>query len=304
VSVRNDWSAMEPDEHAPLVSPLSPRPALPPTPRHSEPESLVSSCWRKRATTYDDVSVTAARAARELTTSLADPCSVGDPRVATCLARVWTGAGLGAVPPPIPDEAWKQIGFQGVDPLTDVRGARIAGLVYMARLVEEVPQSRAFASGDGFPFGIACLNVLFLLECHLRLGSRDVPAYCPCCGVGIRGEYTFGQPHRGKHIRGFANLLMGDYDALFTVYSSAVLYCARLWDGASSQPKRHDAVVENPLAASTGMADMRLLRFPQMLRATKDAVLEALAGTPPNLAALTTALARAPARLPPLHGGR
>jgi hypothetical protein len=172
----------------------------------------------------------------------------------------------------------------------------------MARFLEERgPDSRRLlgAAGDGFPFAIACLNVLFLLECHLRLGGKggSPPSYCPCCGVGVRGEYGPGQPHRGRHIRGFAALLLRDGDALFDVFAGAVTLCGRLWTAAADGRQG----VENPLSAANlaasssgaGAHDLRLLAFPSMLRATKDAVLQALAQAPPSVGALEAAIAAA-----------
>lgn len=288
---KDGWEEVR-DEQAPLIARdtgSGARAAPPPAPR---------GCWSRRLITYHDVSPSAARAARELVAVLSEPCSQGDPRVNTFLERVWSGAGLGAAAPPIPDESWKRLGFQGVNPMTDVRGARIAGLEYMARLLEEAPQSRALATNDGFPFGIACLNILFLLECHLRLGQSELPSYCPCCGVGVRAEYTVAQPHRGKHIRGFGRLLENDYDALFGVYVGAVLFCARLWEAAASVSLAHGdtTVFTNPLSGAASdtrpAADTRLMKFPVMLRMTKDAVLSVLAGAPNSSRDVQVQLAR------------
>ena len=260
----------------------------------------LSSCWAHRQLDYCDISPAADRAARDLSSVLGEPLGPpGNPRAATCLARIWKAGGLGGLDPPSgPSETWKQLGFQGTDPLTDVRGARVSGLVFMARFLEErSAAARSVLGGDaggGFPFAIACLNVLFLLECHLRLGAGAggrPPSYCPCCGVGVRDEYGPAQPYRGAHIRGFAALLVGDPDALFDVFAAAVLLCERLWAAAGDEAERH---VANPLSMSAPRpeaVDLRLLQFPSMLRATKDAVLRSLAGTPSSLGALASAVA-------------
>lgn len=262
----------------------------------------LSNCWAHREIDYFDISVSADRAARELGAVLAEPLGPpGNTRAANCLARIAKASGLGgsAGPPPVPSEEWKSLGFQGTDPLTDVRGARVSGLVFTARFLEERgPDSRRLlgATGDGFPFAIACLNVLFLLECHLRLGGKGgtPPSYCPCCGVAVRGEYGPGQPHRGRHIRGFAALLVRDSDALFDTFAAAVTLCGRLWAAAADGGRRG---VENPLNAAAAQAaggpDLRLLAFPSMLRATKEAVLQALAQAPPSVGALEGAVAAA-----------
>lgn len=295
-------------ERASLIE--SPRSPAPRKRAESLGSSLsLSSCWAHRELDYFDISVAADRAARELGAVLAEPLGPpGNARAANCLARIAKASGLGGTdgPPPVPSEDWKQLGFQGTDPLTDVRGARVSGLVFTARFLEERgPDSRRLlgATGDGFPFAIACLNVLFLLECHLRLGGNagkggSPPSYCPCCGVGVRSEYGPGQPHRGRHIRGFAALLLRDGDALFDVFAGAVTLCGRLWAAAADGPRQG---IANPLTAvtlaasssSSGAPDLRLLAFPSMLRATKDAVLQALAQAPPSVGALEAAIAAA-----------
>jgi len=85
------------------------------------------------------------------------------------------------------------------------------------------------AAGDReMPFGIGALNVLWMLRCHLML-FRDVPSFCPCCGAGIRDEYSKKQPHGGRHIRGFAMLLLDEPDAFFHVFALTLLVTAAVW---------------------------------------------------------------------------
>lgn len=170
----------------------------------------------------------------------------------------------------------------------------------MARLLEErsiLARPLATSAGDGFPFAIACLNVFFLLECHLRLsGAGRPPSYCPCCGVSVRAEYGPAQPFRGRHIRGFASLLVVDSDALFSAFAAAVVLCGRLWAASRfSTPDSGTLQRTNPLSAAAaapqgGALDLRLLQFPHMLRSTKDVVIRCLAQAPISVDALTAAI--------------
>jgi hypothetical protein len=90
------------------------------------------------------------------------------------------------------------------------------------------------ASGEQgeMPFGIGALNVLWMLRCHLQLFAPNdsPPAFCPCCGAaGVAQEYGPRQPHRGRHIRGFAMLLLDDRDAWMHVFALSFLVTAALW---------------------------------------------------------------------------
>lgn len=169
------------------------------------------------------------------------------------------------------------------------------------------------------PLGIGAINVMFMLRCHLLL-CQDIPSFCPCCGVKIREEYSTKQPHGGRHIRGFAMLLLDEPDAFFHLYALAVIVTATVWRkrfGTGRMPT--SAVLRIPSAATTGSAksraasghsvsastsqsmelngggggvlgDPRLMEFPQVLHLSQEIILEALAAFPPDLTSLRTAL--------------
>lgn len=109
-----------------------------------------------------------------------------------------------------------------------------------ARMIGAAPDSE-------LPFGIGALNVLWMLRCHLML-FEEPPAFCPCCGSGIRGEYAGRQPHRGRHIRGFAMLMLDDRDAWMHLFALSFLVTAALWR------KRGEAIA---LAAAAAAAAAR-----------------------------------------------
>lgn len=105
-----------------------------------------------------------------------------------------------------------------------------------ARMIGAAPDSE-------LPFGIGALNVLWMLRCHLML-FEEPPAFCPCCGAGIRGEYAGKQPHRGRHIRGFAMLMLDDRDAWMHLFALSFLVTAALWR------KRGEAIAHAAAAAA------------------------------------------------------
>ena len=235
-------------------------------------ESLATTFCARRHLSYAAVSDAAATAADALVSelSLMSPITTTaavspgggsdggrDPRAVDALQRVWAAvasespaagaAAMRLVPPRLPHRDWRRLGFQGDDPCTDMRGSGLAGFLYMARLAEECAEARAIASaGEAageLPFGVAALNVLWMLRCHLML-FRDPPSYCPCCGAAVREEYGPRQPHRGRHIRGFAMLLLDDRDAWMHVYAQTFLLTAALWRRRGTQQQEQSGSLQ------------------------------------------------------------
>lgn len=116
----------------------------------------------------------------------------------------------------------------------------------------------------------------------------ELPAYCPCCSTRVREEVTTAraQPHGGRHLRGFALLLLDDPDALFHIYAMTVLLLGRAWARRFGPPggrgHMHDA----------GHGDTRLLQFPSLLAEARAELLEQLAALPPDVDALRARLLR------------
>lgn len=75
-------------------------------------------------------------------------------------------------------KAWGDIGFQGKDPVTDLRGTGVLGLrnlLYFARAHQGVA-TRIVAHSRGFPFAIAAINIsastLKMLKSHNHLANE------------------------------------------------------------------------------------------------------------------------------------
>ena len=149
---------------------------------------------------------------------------------------------------------------------------------------ESEPRAAASArqSASGLPFAACVMNVLFALRCHLALSER-LPTFCPCCSTRVRAELEFAksQPHRGRHLRGFAALLAADPDALYHVYVVAVLAMDRAWvlkfEGAGAGG--------SAVGAASG-GDLRLMSFPSLLAGAIQLVLRELAAMPRSCAVL------------------
>lgn len=235
----------------------------------------------------------------------------GDARVRDACATLWRAA-FDEEPPPVPSPRWKELGFQGSDPWTDLRGGGWASLDLLLRLMTQ-PRTRAEARGlalaaaDDMPLGIACVNVLYMLRCHLRL-FREPPTFCPCCGVRIRagdGGSAGDRRRTLRAMRGFAALAADYEDALLEVLGQALALTSKLWSrrfvvaaaaspgalaaGAGPGARRRalggagdSAAGGRDAAAGAAHADgdARLLRFPEVLLDVRCRVVAALAEQP------------------------
>ena len=227
----------------------------------------------------------------------------GDARIEDALKLLWRVAFDGETPPPVPDPTWRRLGFQGSNPMTDLRGASWAGLEYLISFLESGPgrvvgsgeaRALALAAADGLPLGIAAMNVIFMLRAHLRL-FREPPSFCPCCGVRIRGQDASPADRRrtARAMRGFATLLKADPDALLQVYSLSLLLASMLWlrqhtaalggaDGETARVVAHvqTAASEARAAGRGDGGDERLLAFPRILQIVCRRVMAALDAAP------------------------
>ncbi|RYG55213.1 hypothetical protein EON66_05840 [archaeon] len=180
-------------------------------------------------------------------------------------------------------DAWA---LQSDDPTTDFRAFPLVTATYLARLCEEYPEARAIGANnaDEVPLGISAINVFYMLRCHLLL-MREVPSYCPCCGTHVREEYATRQPRNGRHLRGFANLLLEDPDTLFHVFAQTFLVTASLW-----RKTFPPTVAGTARADATVSGDERLMHFKELLHQAQVLVFDSLATFPTDLSALRTAL--------------
>ena len=196
------------------------------------------------------------------------------------LASIWGACHPGVALPAPTGAHWKTLGFQGMDPRTDIRGARVMGLRYLARALKSDPTlpplMKMSNDDDGFPFAASALNVYRVLVIHLQLTS-DRPRFCPCCSGTAPG------PHRGPPtsasmsrrpsadladaLAGFAQLLQDDKDALFSVFCGALHVMHRSW---------HQHMASMPM--------FTLLQFGEVLAFVRQAVMRVLSRQPSSSA--------------------
>lgn len=97
---------------------------------------------------------------------------------------LWTALRPDSPPPPIPSAAWGELGFQGKDPATDLRGSGLAGVACLLFFAENFPDAarRALLQASHpqhwMPFACAGINLTAFLLRDL-LGAPDSPAKRP-----------------------------------------------------------------------------------------------------------------------------
>ena len=69
---------------------------------------------------------------------------------------------------------WSDIGFQGMDPATDFRGAGICGLRHLCYFRLHFPEEFSLALKSGYPVSIAGLNISMLIYQLLGYGFKKV----------------------------------------------------------------------------------------------------------------------------------
>ena len=81
---------------------------------------------------------------------------------------LWHSAFPGSTPLPFErrSEQWKELGFQGTDPTTDLRGG---GFIALEHLLRFVVSSRSVASDPCFPLAVASINCTAILLRHFGL---------------------------------------------------------------------------------------------------------------------------------------
>ena len=87
----------------------------------------------------------------------------------------------------LPSPMWKELGFQGTDPRTDLRGAGIVGLKHLQKFLEHLPEgslSEESAAGtadaaSSLPLSIASINCSAMLLTYLQLCPKLTCAFLP-----------------------------------------------------------------------------------------------------------------------------
>ncbi len=103
----------------------------------------------------------------------------------------------------LPSARWKELGFQGNDPRTDLRGAGIMGLRHFLEFMQHRQEgevlggngSGAPSSGDAsaFPWSLASINCTAMLHTHLHLNPKLSLSFA---GAASRGECDDATLHR------------------------------------------------------------------------------------------------------------
>ena len=103
------------------------------------------------------------------------------------LTSIWFSA-FPDVPFELPSERWKELGFQGRDPRTDLRGAGFMGLAHLRHFLLRHRQDISFEDGEtplsAFPLSIASINCTAMLLSHLHFAPKLALAFLP----GARAE--------------------------------------------------------------------------------------------------------------------
>mmetsp|Transcript_1552 Transcript_1552/g.4639 ORF Transcript_1552/g.4639 Transcript_1552/m.4639 type:complete len:278 (-) Transcript_1552:35-868(-) len=123
-------------------------------------------------------------------------------------------------------DAWKAVGFQSADPLSDLRAAGSLGVEHMVYLCEN---HREFVEGVmsrdwGYPFAASALNITYLL-CGF-LGLYDTP-------TRLYGATV--EPPADTTLVAFLRLLQTDASALEDLYCEGVILMHEIWRQMQSQ---------------------------------------------------------------------
>lgn len=177
-----------------------------------------------------------------------------------------------------PSEKWKELGFQGTDPLTDLRGAGFLGLQHyhalllqhgldLSNLADEMPPEL-----KALPLSIASVNVTAMLLSYLQLAPSLTCAFMPggrleCDDATLHAFLTLGwegcleasgddaSDATDASVRRLAY-------ALTALHSRLVSHLGRTWTAMSARP------------------GTTLMDFPKALRATYAVMRRALDAGP------------------------
>lgn len=103
----------------------------------------------------------------------------------------------------LPSQTWKDVGFQGTDPRTDLRGAGFLGLVHLSALLSQHGAGMLSLDEDlpsdlrQLPIAIASINCTAMLLSHLQLAPKLTCAFLPggrleCTDAVLHAFLTLG----------------------------------------------------------------------------------------------------------------
>jgi len=183
------------------------------------------------------------------------------------LQRLWTGHFGDGVEYARPDERWKEMGFQGIDPCTDLRAGGLMALLHLVHLVETCPAlwkklTDANCGTAAFSKAVCLVNVTGSLIYYLQLyvGEQDSSAkqaqlVDPCAGdggnaaaagvkrAGCGGRCCCGGSRQAA-LRGFEVLLISQVEDKQDEEMAANMYSAQSVDaitGGDDQLGRMEA---------------------------------------------------------------
>lgn len=176
----------------------------------------------------------------------------------------------------IPSERWKDVGFQGRDPRTDLRGAGIIGLQHLQHVVlTQRPALEAMHSRGAhtpireFPLSIASINVTAMLLSYFHVAPKLTLAFLPggrleCAATTLSGFLSLGDSpnEQTDDEEGEERERVGRLErALAAMHARLLLHLASLWAShLASDPT------------------VTIMDFPVALRATFHAMQQAVEG--------------------------
>lgn len=184
-----------------------------------------------------------------------------------CLRTIWAAA-FPTEPFCAQSPRWKLVGFQGLDPLTDLRGAGIMGLRHFADFIVDAGTSPDIFPGEGglnaFPWSIASINCTGMLQTYLRLN--------PALALSFAGSRRIECSTRalGQFVR------LGTRDSAATPLEEAVAACAACLGRAHAVLLRHLAATWRHLRAEE--PELTILDFPRALLASHELLQRAVDG--------------------------
>jgi len=119
---------------------------------------------------------------------------------------------------------WSELSFQGQDPVSDLRGAGVLGVVHLTRLLEALGPDYRLEVGADFPLALASLSVTAMLCRHFALDrTLVVPGVSEARPHVIRALIVAVQTFE-RRLHDAA-----DPDVLHTLHLSIVRHLASAW---------------------------------------------------------------------------
>lgn len=205
--------------------------------------------------------------------SALQPFEEHNPEHAETLSALWSAAHSG-VPFERVSPRWSELGFQGCDPITDLRATGYSGLLHLQRFVAGgLRRDEAFNDrSKTFPLAIASINVTGALQRLLHLNTTVVVPGSP-------------QPADEAVVEAFMRCLSVHPDALQQLHDRLLLHLAQRWQ-----------------VHTEASNDVTIMDFPPVLAATFVHLGETLAAAqrPWHLPSVADALQLVPIETPAL----